>query len=90
MIAEKCWRHVEIRLITRESLYYAGGTLCVDNIGKPGGIGLNINGKGFVYTCHHHLKNGVVYLPKHITKLVHEIYNETRGEALFQKRLQEA
>lgn len=89
MSVEKFWSHIETRLITCEKLYYAGGTLCVDNIGKSGGIGLNLNGKGFVFTNHPHMKNSKVYLPSHITKMVHDFYKEVKGEKRYQHRMQE-
>jgi hypothetical protein len=80
----KFWRHIEERLITREHLYYIGGTLCVDNENKPGGIGLNLNGKGFIYSGN--LKNSTVYIPKHISELVHQIYRDVKGEGRYRER----
>jgi hypothetical protein len=87
MISQKFWRHIELRLITKENLYYAGGTLCVDT--EKGGVALNIDGKGFVYGNHQHLKNSKVYIPEHISSLVHQIYKELKGEKLFYERTQE-
>jgi len=89
MANDKFWNHVELRVITREGLYYAGGTLCVDNQDRPGGIALNLDGKGFIYTNHSHMKNGQVYLPQHISKLVHNIYKEIKGMERYQARMEE-
>ena len=80
---KKFWQNIEQRLIKRDCLYFAGGTLCVDNDGKQGGIGLNLDGCGFVYSSYFHMKNSKVYVPKHILKLVHEIYIETKGSQLY-------
>jgi len=76
------WQHVEDRLVERQSLYFMGGTLAVDNIDKPGGIALNLNGKGFVFGPTYKFItnfNSTFYTPDYITKLVREIYLETKG-----------
>lgn len=80
-IVTKFWSRVEERLLTRKGpIYYMGGTLVIgfDN----GGIGLNLNGQGFVF--HHkeypYFKNDKVYMPEHITKLVRSIYIEAKGK----------
>lgn len=90
MFVKKFWSHVEDRLVKRQHLYFTGGTLCIDNEkSKGGGIGLNLDGKGFVYSSHTHLKNDTLYVPKHIMDLVHEIYKETKGSKLHKKRMKE-
>ena len=90
MAIEKFWQTIEDRLIKREYLYFVGGTLCVDNKdGKEGGIGLNLNGWGFVYSSYSHMKSGKVYVPSHILKLMHEIYRETKGLQLYKTRMKE-
>jgi hypothetical protein len=75
----KYWQHIYTRLIMRTELYYSGGTLCVDNLNSPGGLGLNLNGRGFIYTQHSHMSNSTFYMPIGILKLVHAIYLETKG-----------
>lgn len=60
-------------------MYYVGGSLCIDNIDKPGGIALNLNGRGFVYSKHAHMKNSVLYIPADIFKLVKECYLDIKG-----------
>jgi hypothetical protein len=86
----KFWDHVEDRLITREgSIYFAGRTLCVDF--DKGGIGMNLDGKGFVYGgCNAHRKNSTVYLPDYITDMVRRTYveykenrNKTVGDYIY-------
>lgn len=73
------WKHVEEKLINIEGTgaYYAGGTLSLP-LGKDRGICLNLNGKGFV--LNNSIKNTMVYLPEHITKLVREIYLKVCGK----------
>jgi len=54
------------------AIYYAGGTLCLDFI-NGGGIGLNLDGKGFSY------RSGKIYVPKTITEKVRKLYLKKRG-----------
>ena len=78
----KFWQHVEQQLVTREGrIYYAGGTLIVD-FEKGGGIGMNLNGKGFVMPSkqYNFFKNDRVYMPESITNLVRSIYLEIKGK----------
>lgn len=91
LFVAKIWEPIEQRLKKRERLYYIGGTLCVDrfyNIKKGDrGIGLNLDGKGFVYNQYiRKFKNDTLYIPKHILKLVRVIYLETKGETDHYKK----
>jgi len=65
-VKNKFWDHVEIRLIAEEGpIYFTGGTLCVD-FEKNGGVGMNLNGKGFVFGGRdQYRKNSTVYLPEY-------------------------
>ena len=77
MVVKKIWDDVEKALDDIENVasYYAGGTLCIDNvIGNGVHIGLNRDGKGFIFNCK--AKNGELYLPPHITTKVNAIYNK--------------
>jgi len=76
-----CWEKVENHLKTLEGkIYYVGGTLCVD-LSKFVGVGMNLNGKGFIYGSRNPLmKNSIVYLPDHISSLVKELYLKLKGE----------
>jgi len=76
-LSNKFWRHIEKRLVERDSLYYVGSTLCIDK--EKGGIALNTDGNGFVYSNYFWLKNTKIYQPDHILKIVIEIYNETKS-----------
>lgn len=69
----KFWDHVENRLLTEEgSIYFVGGTLCVDFV--KSGIGMNLDGKGFVYGGSDKFRrNSRVYLPDYITEMVRKI-----------------
>jgi hypothetical protein len=85
-----CWRHIAKRIITKTGpMYYVGGSLCVDNIDKPGGIALNLNGMGFIYSNHTHMKNSIFYIPKSIFKLVKETYLSVKGNTEHKKLLEE-
>lgn len=79
-VVSKFWIDVEHRLITQDSLYFAGGTLMMDI--NNGLIAFNLDGKGFI--CHtpelSHFKNGTLYMPDHITDLVRKIYLDTKGQ----------
>lgn len=79
IVVPKYWQHIYKRLIARSELYYFGGTLCVDNLNGPGGLGLNLNGRGFVYTHHSYMNNSTFYMPTSILTLVRTIYLETKG-----------
>ena len=78
-MSNKFWSHIESRLEKMEgSIYFAGGTLCVDL--PKGGVGMNLNGKGFVFGNNYpFMKNSKVYLPEHITQKVRETYLEVKG-----------
>jgi hypothetical protein len=76
-LKNKFWNRVEISLIEEKSLYFVGRTLCVDF--DKGGIGLNLNGKGFLYGGRDQFRrNSNVYLPDYITKMVQKIYFEKK------------
>ena len=74
------WDPIEKRIKEKDHLYYAGGTLFVDNKDRPGGIALNLDGAGFSYSSHAHLKETKLYMPKYILVLVRELYIEICGE----------
>lgn len=79
----KFWEHIKKRLEDESNLYYFGGTLCVDNEGKNGGVALNLNGRGFVYSNPYpFFKNwsGKIYLPQEIIELVRKLYLKIKGE----------
>lgn len=77
-IVKKFWTKVENRLRHRDGvMYYVGGTLCLD--WDKGGIGLNLDGKGFVFGTSHLVKNDRVYQPQHILDLVRQFYLEIKG-----------
>ncbi|MDD5649995.1 MAG: hypothetical protein PHF86_06215 [Candidatus Nanoarchaeia archaeon] len=83
-----CWRHIAKRIITREGpIYYVGGSLCIDNIDKSGGVALNLNGKGFVYSSHAHMKNSTFFAPKSILELVKECYLSVKGNTNHYKEI---
>jgi hypothetical protein len=89
-LTSKFWNSIEQRLITREgSIYFAGGTLCVDT--KNSIIFLNLDGTGFIHhtkeyaNTKEYFKNGKVYLPDHITDLVRKIYLDVKGETDYYK-----
>ena len=72
------WKPVEDALINRDvPIYFVGGTLCVD-YAKSKGIGINLDGRGFVFNAS--LKNGRVYVPKHVVAIVRDIYLQTKGK----------
>ncbi|MDD5649402.1 MAG: hypothetical protein PHF86_03145 [Candidatus Nanoarchaeia archaeon] len=77
-IQKVIWRHIEKRIIEKDNLYYVGRTLCVDNK-ISGGIALNLNGIGFVYSKHKFMKNSRVYIPEHILKIIKLLYIETKN-----------
>jgi hypothetical protein len=66
-------------------MYFVGGTLCLD--WSKGGIGLNLDGKGFVFGTSPLIKNDRVYQPQHILTLVRECYLETKGQTDYFKRV---
>lgn len=83
----KHWECVEVRLKNpdQHSVYFAGGTLCVDL--PKGGVAMNLNGKGFVYGGDNTFrKNSKVYLPNHIISLVRDLYIKTKGHTNHYKR----
>lgn len=75
----KFWEHVKERLenIENTNAYYVGGTLCV-NVGKTNEVAMNLDGTGFIVDGK--MKNGKVYLPDPITKLVRKIYKRIKGK----------
>jgi hypothetical protein len=78
-VKNKFWNHVETRLLLEDSLYYAGGTLCIDF--EKGGVAMNLNGKGFIYGGRDKFRqNSQVYLPSYITDMVRKIYLRVNGE----------
>jgi len=78
VILDKYWGEVDRCLDNIENVqsYYAGGTLCID-ITPSRGIGLNLDGRGFIFSDSHikdiH-KDTSVILPQNITKKVRNIY----------------
>jgi hypothetical protein len=84
-VVAKFWHKVEQRLRNRDGvMYYAGGTLCIDF--TKGGIGLNLDGKGFVFGTSPLVKNDRVYQPRHILELVRNLYLEIKGSTDHFKR----
>jgi hypothetical protein len=77
------WEHVKKRLEDESNLYFFGGTLCVDHEEKAGGIALNLDGSGFVYSNPYPFFkkwSGKFYPPQEIIELVRMIYLKTKGE----------
>jgi hypothetical protein len=79
----KFWEHIMKKIENKQNLYYVGGTLCVDNDKTAGGVALNLDGCGFVYSNPYPFFknwNGKIYMPQEITELVRRLYLEIKGE----------
>jgi len=79
----KFWRATEQRLLDKTGcIYFAGATLCIDHEGRPGGIAINQDGKGFVYGTLLQLpyknENSKIYVPDYIMTIVKQLYAEMK------------